>query len=35
VDLLTPPSVVEVFRAGYRPRIHPTAGEGFSRGPGA
>lgn len=25
VDLLTPPSVVAVFRAGYRPQLHPTA----------
>jgi hypothetical protein len=25
VDLLTPPSVVAVFRAGYRPQVHPTA----------
>ena len=24
-DVLTPPSVVEVFRAGYRPGVHPTA----------
>ncbi|HKF77488.1 MAG TPA: hypothetical protein VKF59_15215 [Candidatus Dormibacteraeota bacterium] len=24
-DLLTPPSVVEVLRAGYRPQVHPTA----------
>lgn len=25
VELLTPPSVVAVFRAGYRPHLHPTA----------
>ena len=28
VELLTPPSVVAVFRAGYRPHVHPTAGAG-------
>jgi len=26
VELLTPPSVVAVLRAGYRPHVHPTAG---------
>jgi hypothetical protein len=26
VDVLTPPSVVGVLRAGYRPHVHPTAG---------
>ncbi len=25
VELLTPPTVVEIFRAGYRPHIHPSA----------
>jgi hypothetical protein len=25
VDVLTPPATVEAFRAGYRPRIHPSA----------
>jgi hypothetical protein len=25
VDVLTPPSVVAIFRAGYRPHVHPTA----------
>jgi hypothetical protein len=25
VDLLTPPGTVAVFRAGYRPHVHPTA----------
>ncbi|WP_394827433.1 hypothetical protein [Pendulispora albinea] len=25
VDVLTPPSVVGIFRAGYRPHIHPSA----------
>lgn len=28
VELLTPPSVVAVFRAGYRPRLHPSAEPG-------
>src|SRR5207248_7808007 len=26
VDLLTPPSIVDVIRTGYAPTIHPTAG---------
>jgi hypothetical protein len=26
VDVLTPPSIVKVLRAGYRPRWHPSAG---------
>ena len=25
VEVLTPPSIVEMFRAGYRPAVHPTA----------
>jgi hypothetical protein len=25
VDVLTPPATVDAFRAGYRPRIHPSA----------
>jgi hypothetical protein len=25
VEVLTPPSIVEVFRAGYRPTVHPSA----------
>jgi hypothetical protein len=28
VELLTPPSVVAVLGAGYRPHVHPTAGAG-------
>ena len=24
VDVLTPPSIVEIFRSGYRPGVHPT-----------
>lgn len=24
-DVLTPPSILDVFRAGYRPAVHPTA----------
>ncbi len=29
--LLTPPSVVEAFRAGYRPAVHPSCGAGRGR----
>lgn len=29
--LLTPPSVVEAFRAGYRPAVHPSCGAGARR----
>lgn len=29
--LLTPPSVVEAFRAGYRPAVHPSRGAGRGR----
>lgn len=31
VTLLTPPSVVEAFRAGYRPAVHPSCGAGVGR----
>ncbi len=31
VTLLTPPSVVEAFRAGYRPAVHPSCGAGAGR----
>jgi hypothetical protein len=29
--LLTPPSVVEAFRAGYRPAVHPSCGASRGR----
>jgi hypothetical protein len=28
VDVLTPPAIVAIMSAGYRPEIHPTAGRG-------
>jgi len=31
VELLTPPSIVEVFRAGYKPAIHPSLFASSSR----
>jgi hypothetical protein len=31
VTLLTPPSVVEAFRAGYRPAVHPTCEAGAGK----
>ena len=32
VDLLTPPSIVDVLAAGYRPLVHPSAGPTSMRG---
>lgn len=31
VTLLTPPSVVEAFRAGYRPAVHPSCAAGVGK----